>query len=695
MSNFTSQSSLLNLAPKAEVKGVQTSSSKSDFYTSDESFTPSFLASLVQALDESNELLPQNLQITEKELMQEFILKQNNLFGGLSEEQKTSIFDSLSFMQVLAVLEDMQIQNTEVKLSSLSTQTQQFLQTQSNLDALKGAKNLDELLQIAKDLKLEVSNIKIDKIFELKSTFPNLNKANFFSPNIEGVFKEFLNTKIAHIIKDNENKLNTQNTKHKTQNTTNLLSKALQNLAQDDDSLLKSEVKNTVQKSFDLINDSEELSIKNQKFTSQTSKEPQKQVLLNEKASKIQPNLSQRQEVLTTQPKMSALKEKAILTQEHPKDRVFKELVQESKPNNEVAKSEFKASVAPKTFVTIEQTQAQSKVTSSATTNEILNDSVKNQVLKKELKKDEKEHKFSKEPQKELKNMLNEKIITKIDEKPVVKNEKSVDEKVLLKQNEPKTEFVFKNEPKSTPKAKETSLNTEKKSFVSQENVSKELKIQPIKENISLPNTENKASVNLEMMMNKTQSKLSDFNVNLNNTSSQNFSENKESSSSQSEMNSNFIASDDNSELNSLIKDLSQVSRSELKSELNIKETFTRFAQDFKEQMQHYKSPITRFNITLHPSNLGEVEVTLIQRGSNLHINFNSSTNAMNLFIQNQAEFKNSLVNMGFTGLEMNFSDQNKKEKQQQGKNRNGFGFKEELSANENSTLEFILARYF
>lgn len=72
--------------------------------------------------------------------------------------------------------------------------------------------------------------------------------------------------------------------------------------------------------------------------------------------------------------------------------------------------------------------------------------------------------------------------------------------------------------------------------------------------------------------------------------------------------------------------------------------------------MEQYKAPITKLSITLNPHNLGEVEVTLVQRGNNLHINFNSNTNAMNLFIQNQAEFKNSLVNMGFTGLEMNLA---------------------------------------
>ena len=157
------------------------------------------------------------------------------------------------------------------------------------------------------------------------------------------------------------------------------------------------------------------------------------------------------------------------------------------------------------------------------------------------------------------------------------------------------------------------------------------------------------------------------------------------------------ISSDDKSELNAALKDLSQVSRSELKSDLNLKETFRNFAQDFKEQMQTYKPPITRFNITLNPSNLGEVEVTLVQRGQNLHISFNTNTSTMNLFIQNQAEFKNSLVNMGFTGLEMNFSDQSKKDRQQQGKNRSGYGFKEEFENinPQNTALEFVLAKYF
>ena len=152
-------------------------------------------------------------------------------------------------------------------------------------------------------------------------------------------------------------------------------------------------------------------------------------------------------------------------------------------------------------------------------------------------------------------------------------------------------------------------------------------------------------------------------------------------------------------ELNSLVKDLSRVSSNELKSQVTSpKETLQNFVQDLKEQMTQFKAPITRLNITLNPSNLGEVEVTLVQRGANLHINFNSNTNAMNLFIQNQAEFKNSLVNMGFTGLEMNFSDQSKKEQNQKNKSKNN-GANNELNTLNNSeekpSLELVLAKYF
>lgn len=693
MSNLTSQSSLLNLTPKAEVKG---NSSKS--YADDESAS-SFLATLVQALDETGELLPQNLQITQKEIMQEFALQQNALFGELSEEQKISIFDSLSFMQVLSVLENLQIGVADVKFSNLSTQTQQFLQTQSNLEALKGARNLDELLQIAKNLNLEVSNVKIDKIFELKGAFPNLAKANFFSDSTNSVFKEFLNTKISDIIKGNENKFNTHSTKNKTtQSTTNLLSKALQTLANDDDSdiLLKNEVKNAIQKSLETLTDSEDTNLKNQKpLQNLTSKEAEKPLFTSQNTDKIQPN-NEKQEVLNTQPKVSATQEKVDLTSQSPKGQSFEELVKNVVSNED---KQTKPNAQPaKTTATLntEQTQIQNNAVSSAVASEILGENVK--ALKKEIKE-----KIAKEPaQTEPKSTQGEKITLNSSEKPLTPKEK-IDEKLLAKQTEPKAELSVKAESKST--LKEVNLNTLNKSTLTQESAkSKEVKAEfgTAKESINLPNTESKTNnVYFESVLSKAQSKFSDLNsnLNLNNTNNQNVnqSQNKDFASSiESETNINF-STNDNSELNAALKDLSQVSRSELKSDLNLKETFRNFAQDFKEQMQTYKPPITRFNITLNPSNLGEVEVTLVQRGQNLHISFNTNTSTMNLFIQNQAEFKNSLVNMGFTGLEMNFSDQGKKDRQQQGKNRSGYGFKEEFENinPQNTALEFVLAKYF
>ncbi|MBK1993693.1 flagellar hook-length control protein FliK, partial [Campylobacter novaezeelandiae] len=185
--------------------------------------------------------------------------------------------------------------------------------------------------------------------------------------------------------------------------------------------------------------------------------------------------------------------------------------------------------------------------------------------------------------------------------------------------------------------------------------------------------------------------------LNKNNNSTFDNNQNKDLNQNSNNQNKEEKSIEKNSEdLNSLIKELSKINHNQTRNATNAKETLQYFSQDLKEAVEQYKAPITKISITLNPSNLGEVEVTLVQRGNNLHINFNSNTNAMNLFIQNQAEFKNSLVNMGFTGLEMNFSDQGKKD-QNQGKNRSGYGFKDALDGQneEKINLELVLAKYF
>ena len=153
----------------------------------------------------------------------------------------------------------------------------------------------------------------------------------------------------------------------------------------------------------------------------------------------------------------------------------------------------------------------------------------------------------------------------------------------------------------------------------------------------------------------------------------------------------------ENSELNAMVKDVISNAKAQTRNFQAVRETFDNFSSNLKEQVAAYKSPFMRFNITLNPLNLGEVEITMVNRGNNLHINFSSNTQTMNLFLQNQAEFKNSLVNMGFTELEMNFSDQNQQKKEQGQKSYKGSkinaGGTEQVEAAA-PRLELVVPRY-
>ena len=152
------------------------------------------------------------------------------------------------------------------------------------------------------------------------------------------------------------------------------------------------------------------------------------------------------------------------------------------------------------------------------------------------------------------------------------------------------------------------------------------------------------------------------------------------------------------SQANSQVKDIVNSAKLNAK-ELNLRQVFDNFATQLQEKISEYKPPITRFHLTLNPGNLGEVEITLINRGSNLHINFNSNNQTMQLFMQHQAEFRTSLVNMGFSELSMNFNDNSNKE-QSQGQNKRAKftgedGELVETAQSEESVLEVVLPKYF
>ncbi|EOE6443019.1 flagellar hook-length control protein FliK [Campylobacter jejuni] len=605
MSNLAPQNDVLNLTPS---KTSTTSSSfsktsknkeheSSDSKNSTQDDTESFLNSLLNSIDETNEFLPDHMKISQKEVVSEAMNRLQK--GAFDESDKISIFESASFMQILSLLDKLKTDTADVKLANLSTQLSSLIKTEANFNALKGASNLSELLDIAKDLGLNVKNIKVDRLLDLKATFPNLDKADFFKGAVDNVFKEIINNKISNVSKNlNHNLENTTHTTstHSTQKTNSkdsgsLLSQTLKNL----DSILSSKeskhekndkVKSKIEE--DTTDTKNTLkNIKNDEFAKNLTEE------LNIKDKKNQDNLN--------------------------KDNNLKDLNKESKDLN-------------KDF---------------------------NKELNKNQEKNNLNQENIQDQNKNLKNNDQNLNLDKNLNKEIVKDTQN------LVSNLTQKDFNLNKEPKN---------NNKENKDIKQNFFDQKLNFENLNKTQVVQNKENNA------------------NFNNNTTNKETFTQ------EQTKTHSENVDKNSLDELNSLVKDLNKVTQNNARN-ITPKETLQYFSQDLKEAVDQYKAPITKLSITLNPNNLGEVEVTLIQRGNNLHINFNSNANAMNLFIQNQAEFKNSLVNMGFTGLEMNFSDQGKREQNQnQGKNRSGYGFKDALDGKNESekvNLELVLAKYF
>ncbi len=132
------------------------------------------------------------------------------------------------------------------------------------------------------------------------------------------------------------------------------------------------------------------------------------------------------------------------------------------------------------------------------------------------------------------------------------------------------------------------------------------------------------------------------------------------------------------------------------KNSHEFKRTFNTFAQEFKEKVENYKAPLMKIKMELKPAGLGDVDVTLLSRGNNLQVNINSNANTIAMFAQNQVEFRNSLINMGFSDLQMNFGDGQKKgNENQNGKNsKNSFETFQEQEKEDTDGFEIIVPQY-
>ncbi|EGA3469937.1 flagellar hook-length control protein FliK [Campylobacter coli] len=627
MSNLAPQNDVLNLTP-SKTSNTSSSFSKtsknkehesSDSKNSTQDDTESFLNSLLNSINETNEFLPDHMKISQKEVVNEAMSRLQK--GAFDESDKISIFESASFMQILSLLDKLKTDTADVKLANLSTQLSSLIKTEANFNALKGASNLSELLDIAKDLGLNVKNIKVDRLLDLKATFPNLDKADFFKGAVDNVFKEIINNKLAHISKNlNQNVQNLNHTPHANLSQNSKMTK------KDDTSLLSQTLKN-----LDAIISSkkEKNEVKNDNVKIQTDGE-------TAELKNTSKNLTHSESL--------------------------KELEQENLTNNDKK---------------IPSQEVQNKEQSKESKND------KNTLLNESLKKDDKELKNANKAN--VQDLTPSKNNTTQDKLPM-------QDKVLIQEKPLNNKEGLNQETNNIKNTKDLNQALDKNN-----NLSENPKEQVKNENTNFNKTSNKENVrdsqNLSLNLSPK-----DLNLNKDNTNFTHYTNKENYTQEQGKIQSENTEKNPLDDLNSLVKDLNKISQNNTKN-ITPKETLQHFSQDLKAAMEQYKAPITKLSITLNPHNLGEVEVTLVQRGNNLHINFNSNTNAMNLFIQNQAEFKNSLVNMGFTGLEMNFSDQGKREQNQnQGKNRSGYGFKDALDGKNESekvNLELVLAKYF
>jgi len=110
--------------------------------------------------------------------------------------------------------------------------------------------------------------------------------------------------------------------------------------------------------------------------------------------------------------------------------------------------------------------------------------------------------------------------------------------------------------------------------------------------------------------------------------------------------------------------------------------------------VENYKAPLMKIKMQLNPGNLGDVDVTLINRGNNLHVTINSNPSTIAIFSQNQTEFKNALVNMGFTGLQMSFGESKEQNRGQQHKPSSKHSERQSEEIHEIDHFEMIVPRY-
>jgi len=129
-------------------------------------------------------------------------------------------------------------------------------------------------------------------------------------------------------------------------------------------------------------------------------------------------------------------------------------------------------------------------------------------------------------------------------------------------------------------------------------------------------------------------------------------------------------------------------------------------SQDVKTAIEDYKSPFTRVKVQLNPQRLGEVDLTIVQRGKNLHISLTSNNAAINTLSMNANDLKLQLSSNGINNASLNFSNnpqsqdgsaqqqQNNHQQRQQANEEYNYFEGEEVNEEILSSLEIVVPNY-
>lgn len=154
------------------------------------------------------------------------------------------------------------------------------------------------------------------------------------------------------------------------------------------------------------------------------------------------------------------------------------------------------------------------------------------------------------------------------------------------------------------------------------------------------------------------------------------------------------------------ILEVNQKDTSSLDVKINeAKQMLKYLSEDIKKAIDDYKPPISRIKVQLNPAKLGEMELSVTQRGKNIYVSLTSNNTAINLLHSNLGELRVQLANSGINNATFNFSSttsdggsgffQNQKEQHKQGHKEYSYFSKDELEDEEVlDSLEIVLPKY-